>query len=62
MKSEVENWLYRGGGCPSDRAIADAVKRKIDEWRAHRDNGMDVLASAAMDELTHLLEAIKTLI
>ena len=62
MKSEVENWLYRGGDRPSDRAIAGAAKCKIDEWRAHRANGMDVLASAAMDELTQLLEAMKTLI
>ena len=62
MRSKVENWLHHGGDCPSDGDLADAVKSKIDEWRDHRCGGMDVLASAAMDELTELIEAMKTLI
>lgn len=60
--AEVNDWLYRRGDCPSDTCLANVAMVYAQEWRDHRADGMDVLASWALDNLDELVKALRELV
>lgn len=59
---EVHDWLSRRGDCPSDTCLANVSMMYVQEWRDQRADGMDVLASCALDNLEELVKALRELV
>lgn len=57
----VRDWIHRGGPCPSDTQFWFAFCGMLNEWKEQRMNGLDVLASVALDEMAETVEAMRDL-
>lgn len=58
----VREWIRNAGPCPTDTDLVVAVGVMLDDWREQRRSGMDVLASAAMDEIEETVAVMKEMI
>ena len=54
----VRKWMRNAGPC-TDTDLVVAIGVMLDQWREHRRSGMDVLASAALDEIEETVAAMK---
>lgn len=61
MVRAVEDWLYRLGDYPGDRAVEVAMQQYMADWVENRANGLDVLASHANDSCVELAMAVRDL-
>lgn len=55
----VRNWMRRKGELPTDQQFVQACSAMVDEWREQRADCLDILASAALDELAETVQAMK---
>lgn len=63
--SEAAALLQRLTACPDavlqvdNEAMRDSIKQLADEWCVHASNGMDVLASACLDEIDAKVQSVR---
>lgn len=57
----VRSWMHRNGGCPEYSEFADAIAVLCDDWIRNKSDGMDIVASVALDEIAEIVEAMKDL-
>lgn len=57
----VRDWIHRTGECPTDTQLWFAFCSMLNEWKEQRRNGLDVLASVALDEMAETVEAMRDL-
>lgn len=57
----IRDWIHRNGQCPSDTEFWFAFCSLLNEWKEQRRDGMDVLASVALDEMSETIEAMRDL-
>ena len=57
----VRDWIHRNGPCPTDTEFWFAFCAMLNEWKEQRRNGLDVLASVALDEMAETVEAMRDL-
>lgn len=58
----IRNWLHGFGESPTDRQFEQAIHVTINTWVDERSRGMDVLASATLDELSEIVYAMRKLL
>ena len=55
----VRAWMRGAGECPSEGEFYIAFCLMLNEWRDNRKSGMDVLASAVLDEMEETVKAMR---
>lgn len=57
----VRNWMHRNGRFPEYSEFADAIDVLCVDWIRNKSDGMDIVASASLDEIAEIVEAMKEL-
>ena len=55
----VRRWIYDDENRPDEAAFVTAISLLMSEWRSYTRNGMDVLASACLDEVREIIDNIQ---
>lgn len=55
----VREWMHDDEPRPSDDDFVTAISVLMAEWRTYTRNGMDVLASACLDEVREIVDNLQ---